>query len=117
MFVFLIRHVLCICVYTFGRAPLSTRAIVRAVLCVTIDVTVRSLGSSRVCVRICVCVRSGACVLVNLYPLTSTGMRPLCKMVFMGLVLFNLTAMVRYVAELAALILVQRLHVHFATSL
>ena len=30
--------------------------------------------------------RSGASVLVNLYPLTSTGMRPLCKMVFLGFV-------------------------------
>ena len=77
---------LCICVCTFGRAPLSTRAIVRAVLCVTIDVTVRSLASSRVCVCICACVRSGASVLVNLYPLTSTGMRPLCKMAFLRLV-------------------------------
>ena len=35
MFVFLIRQVLCICVYTLGCAPLSTRAIVAAVLCVT----------------------------------------------------------------------------------
>ena len=70
------------------------------------------MGSLRVRVCICACVRSGASALVNLYLLASTGMRSLCKMVFMGLVLFNLTAMVRYVAELAALILVQRLHVH-----
>ena len=83
MFVFLIRRVLCICVYKLGRAPLSTRAIVRAVLCVTIDVTVRSMGSLRVRVCICACVRSGASALVNLYLLTSTGMRSLCKIVFM----------------------------------
>ena len=69
--------------YTLGCAPLSTRAIVRAVLCVTIDVTVRSMGSLRVRVCICACVRSGAIVLVNLYLLTSTGMRSLCKIVFM----------------------------------
>ena len=86
MFVFLIRQVLCICVYTLGRVPLSTRAIVRGVLCVTIDVIVRSLGSSRVCVCICACVRSGASVLVNLYAFTSPGMRLLCKMAFLGLV-------------------------------
>ena len=61
MFDFLIRQVLCICVYTLGCAPLSTRAIVRAVLCVTTDVTVRSMGSSRV--RVCVFAR--ACALVR----------------------------------------------------
>ena len=72
--------------YTLGCAPLSTRAIVRAVLCVTIDVTVRSMGSLRVRVCICACVRSGASALVNLYLLTSTGMRPSCNMAFLGVV-------------------------------